>query len=79
MKKTIIFVSLFILLGATYYFQPTAYEILKLKTFDSLVTDKQPSGNFVILNINESDNILEKEISKPIENGDYLRKEHIKW
>jgi len=55
MKKTIIFVSLFILLGATYYFQPTAYEILKLKTFDSLVTDKQPSGNFVILNINESD------------------------
>ena len=55
MKKTIIFVSLFIFLGATYYFQPTAYEILKLKTFDSLVTDKQPSGNFVILNINESD------------------------
>ncbi len=55
MKKTIIFVSLFILLGAAYYFQPTAYEILKLKTFDSLVTDKQPSGNFVILNINESD------------------------
>ena len=55
MKKIIIFVSLFILLGATFYFQPTAYEILKLKTFDSLVTDKQPSGNFVILNINESD------------------------
>ncbi len=55
MKKTIIFVSLFMLLGATYYFQPTAYEILKLKTFDSLVTDKQPSGNFVILNINEND------------------------
>ena len=55
MKKTIIFVSLFILLGVNYYFQPTAYEILKLKTFDSLVTDKQPSGNFVILNINESD------------------------
>jgi len=43
------------LLGATYYFQTTAYEILKLKTFDSLVTDKEPSGNFVILNINESD------------------------
>ena len=55
MKKTIIFVSLFIFLGATYYFQPTAYEILKLKTFDTLVKDKQPSGNFVILNINESD------------------------
>ena len=55
MKKTIIFVSLFILLGVTYYFQPTVYDILKLQTFDSLVTDKQPSGNFVILNINESD------------------------
>jgi adenylate cyclase len=55
MKKTIIFVSLFMLLGATYYFQPTAYKILKLKTFDSLVTDKEPSGNFVILNINEND------------------------
>ena len=55
MKKTIIFLSLFILLGAIYYFQPAAYEILKLKTFDSLITDKQPSGNFVILNINEND------------------------
>ena len=55
MKKTIIFLSLFILLGAIYYFQPAAYEILKLKTFDSLITDKQPSGNFVILNINVND------------------------
>ena len=55
MKKTIIFLSLFIALGSVYYFQPIAYEILKLKTFDSLVTDKQPSGNFVILNINEND------------------------
>jgi len=55
MKKTIIFLSLFIALGSVYYFQPIAYEILKLKTFDSLVADKQPSGNFVILNINEND------------------------
>ena len=64
MKKTIIFVSLFILLGVTYYFQPTVYEILKLKTFDSLVTDKQPSGNFVILNINESD--ITNEVGYPL-------------
>jgi len=31
------------------------------------------------ININESNSIIGKEISKPIENGDYLRKEHIKW
>jgi len=36
-------------------FQPTAYQILKLKTFDALVEDKQPSGYFSILNITEKD------------------------
>tara|TARA_R100000900_G_scaffold28079_2_gene22110 strand:- start:1 stop:1764 length:1764 start_codon:yes stop_codon:yes gene_type:complete len=55
MKKSIIFISLFLALGATYIYQPIAYEILKLKTFDSLVPDKQPSENFVILNITEDD------------------------
>ena len=55
MKKSIIFISLFLALGATYIYQPIAYEILKLKTFDSLVPDKQPSENFVILNITEND------------------------
>ena len=55
MKKTIIFLSLFIGLGSVYYFQPIAYEILKLKTFDSFVVDKEESDNFVILNITEKD------------------------
>jgi adenylate cyclase len=55
MKKTIIFLSLFIGLGSVYYFQPIAYEILKLKTFDSFIQEKQESGNFVVLNITEED------------------------
>ena len=55
MKKTIIFLSLFIALGSVYYFQPVAYEILKLKTFDSFIQEKEESGNFVVLNITEED------------------------
>tara|TARA_R100001594_G_scaffold89639_1_gene124068 strand:+ start:1068 stop:2816 length:1749 start_codon:yes stop_codon:yes gene_type:complete len=55
MKKTIIFLSLFFLLGSVYYFQPVAHEILKLKTFDSFVTKKKLSGHFAILNITEDD------------------------
>ncbi len=55
MKKTIIFLSLFIRLGSVYYFQPIAYEILKLKTFDSFIQEKEESGNFVVLNITEED------------------------
>ena len=55
MKKTIIFLSLFTALGSVYYFQPVAYEILKLKTFDSFIQEKQESGNFVVLNITEED------------------------
>jgi len=55
MKKSILFICLFLGLGTTYVYQPTPYEILKLKTFDSLVSEKNPSGNFVILNITEED------------------------
>ena len=55
MKKTIIFLSLFMALGSVYYFQPVAYEILKLKTFDSFIQEKEESGNFVVLNITEED------------------------
>ena len=55
MKKTIIFLSLFTALGSVYYFQPVAYEILKLKTFDSFIQKKEESGNFVVLNITEED------------------------
>ena len=36
-------------------FQSTPTEILKLKIFDALVTEQEPSGNFVVLNITEED------------------------
>lgn len=36
-------------------FQSTPTEIVKLKTFDALVKQYNPSGNFVILNITEED------------------------
>ena len=55
MKKSILFICLFLGLGTIYVHQPIPYEILKLKTFDSLVSEKNPSGNFVILNITEED------------------------
>ena len=55
MKKTIIFLCLFLGLGSVYYFQPTPYEVLKLKTFDNFVEEKEESGNFVVLNITEED------------------------
>ena len=36
-------------------FQSTPTEILKLKIFDALVTQQEPSGNFIVLNITEED------------------------
>jgi len=36
-------------------FQPTFYQVLKLKTFDALVEERQPSNYFSILNITEKD------------------------
>ena len=55
MKKSIIFIGLFLTLGSVYVYQPIAYEILKLKTFDSFVKDQEPSGYFTVLNITEDD------------------------
>jgi len=55
MKKSIIFIGLFITLGSIYIYQPVAYEILKLKTFDAFVEEKEPSGYFTVLNITEDD------------------------
>ena len=48
--------------GSVYYFQPVAYEILKLKTFDSFIQEKEESGNFVVLNITEEDIANEEHI-----------------
>tara|TARA_E500000305_G_scaffold16030_1_gene11783 strand:- start:95 stop:1846 length:1752 start_codon:yes stop_codon:yes gene_type:complete len=53
MKKLIL--PILITLALPLVFQSTPTEILKLKTFDALVKEQQPSGNFVILNISESD------------------------
>ena len=44
-----------ILLSLPLIFQSTPTEILKLRTFDALVKQQEPSGNFVILNITEED------------------------
>ena len=56
MKKTIIFLSLFTALGSVYYFQPVAYEILKLKTFDSFIQEKQELKclKIIYLHINQN-------------------------
>jgi len=50
-----ILLPLIILLSLPLIFQSTPTEIIKLRTFDSLVKDYEPSGNFVILNITEED------------------------
>ena len=42
-----------IILSLPLVFQSTPTEILKLKIFDAFVTTPKPSGNFVILNIEE--------------------------
>jgi len=53
MKRLI--VPLLVILSLPLVFQSTPTEILKLKTFDSLVKKQEPSGNFVVLNITEDD------------------------
>ena len=62
MKKYVI--PLLILLALPLIFQSTPTEILKLKTFDALIKEQVPSGNFVILNITEED--VEREGGYPI-------------
>tara|TARA_R110000782_G_scaffold150779_3_gene243528 strand:- start:794 stop:2548 length:1755 start_codon:yes stop_codon:yes gene_type:complete len=53
-----------IILGLPLVFQSTPTEILKLKIFDALVETPEESGNFVILNIEESD--IDREGGYPI-------------
>lgn len=53
MKKLIL--PILIILALPLVFQSVPTEILKLKTFDALVKEQKPSGNFVILNISEED------------------------
>jgi adenylate cyclase len=53
MKKLII--PILIILSLPLIFQTIPTEIIKLRTFDALVKQYEPSGNFVILNITEED------------------------
>ena len=55
---------LLVFLGIPLVQQWTPLEILKLKTFDTLVPEQQPSGYFSILNITEDD--VEKEGGYPL-------------
>ena len=52
--KRILFTAL-IILALPLLYQSTPTEILKLKVFDYLVPEQQPSGYFTILNITEED------------------------
>ena len=55
MTKHLKLLILLVVLGIPFVQNWTALEILKLKTFDALVEDKEPSGYFSILNITEKD------------------------
>jgi len=61
--KKLIFILL-PLLALPLLFQSTPTEIIKLKTFDALVKEQEPSGNFMILNITEED--VEREGGYPL-------------
>ena len=53
--KRLIFPILIMLLGLPMYYQATPLQILKLKTFDYLIPEKEPTGYFTILNITDQD------------------------
>jgi adenylate cyclase len=55
LTKKFVLLFLVVLLGTPLVYQVMPYEVLKLKTFDALVTEQEPSGNFTILNITEED------------------------
>ena len=55
---------LLVLLAMPLIFQPTFYQVLKLKTFDALVEEREPSNYFSILNITEQD--VEEEGGYPL-------------
>ncbi len=61
--KKLIFILL-PLLSLPLLFQSTPTEVIKLKTFDALIKEQEPSGNFVILNITEED--VEREGGYPL-------------
>ena len=61
--KRLLFIIL-IILGLPLVFQSTPTEILKLKVFDYLIPEQQPSGYFTILNLDEE--FIDQEGGYPI-------------
>ena len=55
MTKYLIPLVLLVTLALPLAYQSTPTEIIKLKTFDAFVPDKEPSGYFTILNITDKD------------------------
>ena len=55
MTKYLIPVVLLVTLALPLAYQSTPTEIIKLKTFDAFVPEKEPSGYFTILNITDKD------------------------
>ena len=69
MKKLI--VPILVILMLPLIFQSIPTEILKFKTFDTLIKEQKPSGNFVILNITEED--VEREGGYPLPRANLAR------
>ena len=55
MTKRLIPLVLLVILGLPLVYQSTPTEVLKLKTFDALIPEQQPSGYFTVLNITDDD------------------------
>jgi len=53
--KNLLFPILIIILGLPMYYAVSPLETLKLKTFDYLVPEKEPTGFFTVLNITDKD------------------------
>jgi len=55
MTKYLIPFLLLVLLGLPLIYEATPTEVLKLKTFDALIPEQEPSGYFTVLNITDDD------------------------
>ena len=53
--KKIIIASVFALCFFLFIYQPTILEVIKLRSFDYLVEQEEPTGNIVLLNLTEED------------------------
>ena len=53
--KKIIIASVFALCFSLFIYQPAILEVIKLRSFDYLVEQEEPTGNIVLLNLTEED------------------------